>query len=94
MPVWRKTMHDKTGMFDESYRSAGDWEMWLRAVRAGSKFKKVNKVCGIYYMNPNGLSTNAETQKEKFKEEQKVFWEYTDVFGKNVTSQYKDYFSR
>jgi len=94
MPVWRKSMHDKAGMFDESYRSAGDWEMWLRAVRAGSKFKKVNRVCGIYYMNPNGLSTNVETQKEKFKEEQKVFWEYTDVFGKDTTSQYEGYFTK
>jgi len=92
MPVWRKSMHDKAGMFDESYRSAGDWEMWLRAVRAGSKFKKVNRVCGIYYMNPNGLSTNVETQKEKFKEEQRVFWEYSDVFGQNVANEYSKYF--
>jgi hypothetical protein len=45
-------------------------------------------------MNPNGLSTNVETQKEKFKEEQKVFWEYTDVFGKDTTSQYEGYFTK
>jgi len=61
-------------------------------VRAGSKFKKVNRVCGIYYMNPNGLSTNVETQKEKFKEEQRVFWEYSDVFGQNVANEYSNYF--
>jgi hypothetical protein len=43
-------------------------------------------------MNPNGLSTNVETQKEKFKEEQRVFWEYSDVFGQNVANEYSNYF--
>ena len=40
--------------------------MWLRAVRNGSKFSKLPGVYGLYYMNPQGLSTNFETQKEKF----------------------------
>ena len=94
MPVWRKSMHDKAGSFDETYRSAGDWEMWLRAVRAGCQFKKVDRVCGVYYVNPTGISTNTKTQKEKFSEEQQVFWEYTDLFGLNITNQYREYFSR
>jgi len=94
MPVWRKTMHDKAGYFDESFRYAGDHEMWLRAVRNGSDFKRVSGVHGLYYMNPDGLSTSEANAVKRYKEEQRVFWEYIDIFGYNVTEQYSEYFSR
>jgi len=94
MPVWRKSMHEKVGYFDESFRHAGDHEMWLRSVRAGSKFKRISGTHGLYYMNSAGLSTSKETAINCYKEEQQVFWEYADVFGLTVTNQYRDYFSR
>ena len=94
MPVWRKSMHDKYGFFDESYKYAGDHEMWLRAVRGGAKFKRVNGIHGLYCMNPSGLSTAAKNKTQIFKEEQKVFWEYADIFGYNTTNQYREYFSQ
>lgn len=56
-PMWRKSMHEKYGYFDETYKSAGDFEMWLRAVQGGAQFKKINGVYGLYYSNPAGLST-------------------------------------
>jgi len=58
-PMWRKSMHEKYGYFDESYKVAGDYEMWLRAVSHGSQFMKVHGVYGLYYENPQGLSTNS-----------------------------------
>tara|TARA_R110002072_G_scaffold113506_2_gene243056 strand:+ start:409 stop:2049 length:1641 start_codon:yes stop_codon:yes gene_type:complete len=94
MPVWRKSMHDKAGYFDESFRYAGDHEMWLRAVRHGSEFKRVKGVHGLYYMNPDGLSTSEDNSVKKYKEEQRVFWEYGDIYGQSVVNQYRDYFSR
>jgi len=94
MPVWRKSMHDNAGYFDESFKYAGDHEMWLRAVRNGSEFKRVTGVHGLYYMNPNGISTSEENESERYKEEQKVFWEYTDLFGINSTNRYREYFSK
>ena len=87
-------MHDDIGLFDESYKYSGDWEMWLRAVRNGSRFKMIDSAYGLYYMSPVGLSTSPENNKERFLEEKKVFWEYTDVFGEKVTNQYGGYFSR
>ena len=62
-PVWRKSFHDKYGLFDESFYSAGDAEMWLRAVCLGSKFKKVPGVHTLAYMNPKGLSTDVDESK-------------------------------
>jgi glycosyltransferase involved in cell wall biosynthesis len=93
-PVWRRSMHDGIGLFDESYRHAGDWEMWLRAVRNDSQFKMIDGAYGIYYMNPSGLSTSPHKREDKVDEEYKVFWEYTDVFGPQVTSRYQGYFTK
>jgi GT2 family glycosyltransferase len=94
MPLWRRTMHTNAGMFDRSYKHAGDWEMWLRAVRAGSTFKKVSGVHGLYYYNPDGLSTADQHNTDRFNEEKRIFTEYKDVFGQKTTSQYQGYFSQ
>lgn len=40
-PMWRSSVHEKYGLFDDSFNSAGDWEMWLRAASQGSQFKKL-----------------------------------------------------
>ena len=75
-PMWRKSYHDKYGLFDPEFRSAGDWEMWLRGASQGSKFKKIDAVLGLYYFNPKGISTNPENFSWKREEEMKVFKKY------------------
>lgn len=67
-PMWRKSMHTKYGYFDEKYKSAGDYEMWLRAVKKGSQYKKINEVCGVWYQNPEGLSSQYITHQKEIKE--------------------------
>jgi glycosyltransferase involved in cell wall biosynthesis len=56
-PMWRKSVHSRYGFFNEKYKSAGDWEMWLRIVEGGDKFLKINDVFCLSYLNPKGLST-------------------------------------
>ena len=68
-PMWRRSLHEKYGKFDAKYRSAGDWEMWLRAASKGSLFKKISAHCNLYYFNPNGISTNPDNFSWKMKEE-------------------------
>jgi len=87
-------MHERYGLFDESFKMAGDWEMWLRAVDNGSEFRRVEGAHGLYYENPEGLSTNKEKSQQKFEEEKSVFWKYTHVFGEEMTGIFKDYFSK
>lgn len=60
LPMWRKSLHRKYGLFDESFFSAGDYEMWMRALSRGSKFGKLNEVIGSYYRNPKGISSNPD----------------------------------
>ena len=75
-PMWRKSLHETHGMFDTKYRSAGDWDMWLRAAYNGSRFKKIDGPLGLYYFNPKGISTNPENFSWKRVEEQEVYEKY------------------
>ena len=61
-PMWRKAVHKELGLFDSSYKSAGDWEFWLRCLWRGKKFLKVNIPHVVYYNNPEGLSTRPDTK--------------------------------
>jgi len=94
MPLWRKTMHDGCGNFNSKFKYAGDWEMWLRAVRNGSRFLKIDGIHGLYYNNPSGLTTDNTRYQEKFQEEKKTFYEYRDMFGDKNFEQFKGYFSQ
>jgi glycosyltransferase involved in cell wall biosynthesis len=72
-PMWKKSMHDKYGKFNEKYGSAGDWEMWLRAAQQGSVFVKMSAPVGLYYFNPTGISTNPDNFDWKRKEEKEIY---------------------
>lgn len=61
-PMWRRTIHTDVGMFDASYRSAGDHDFWLRCVEAGKVFYKVNDPHVVYFVNPDGLSTRPNSR--------------------------------
>ena len=93
MPVWKKSVHEKIGLFDENYRYPADWEMWLRMVDNDYLFKKINKTLGLYYFNSSGLTTSEDTRIQKTKEESKVFFKYKHIFGRNY-EKYYPYFSR
>jgi len=75
-PMWRKSMHAHHGLFDTSYKYAGDWEMWLRAAYSGAQFKKVHGIYGLYYYNPHGLSTAVAHTQQLAAEEQRMFAHY------------------
>jgi GT2 family glycosyltransferase len=94
MPLFRKTMFEKNNGFDEKMNFANDWDLWLRCIRNGSKFKKINKVVGLYYNNPQGNSTSQEDSKKiaRQREEKQVFYNYKDVFGERNFNLYKSYF--
>ncbi len=61
-PMWRKSLHQELGLFDTSFKSAGDWEFWLRCLSKGKKFHKTNTAHVVYFQNPEGLSTRPDTK--------------------------------
>jgi len=91
MPVWKKSIHKEIGLFRTDLKYPIDWEMWLRMVKFGFKFKKIHKIIGLYYFNQNGLTTAKSNAIVKQQEEAKVFFEYKEIFGSNY-NKYKDYF--
>jgi len=94
MPMFKKQMLEKNGNFNEYLIYANDWELWLRCVRGGSKFKKINTSIGLYYYNPNGKSTSLNNIKEKMKEEKDIFNDYIDIIGQKNYNMYRQYFNK
>ncbi len=79
-PMWRKSVHDKNGYFDQKYKSAGDWDFWLRCAFNESKFMKINDILGVYYFNPTGMSTNPEHDSWKKQHEKEIFMKYKQIY--------------
>jgi len=94
MPMWRRQIHSKVGLFSYDYNYANDWDMWLRMVDSGSKFLKIEEPLGLYLFNDEGRSTSTENFKHKIKEESKLFFKYKDIFGEKNFNTYKQYFSQ
>ena len=80
-PMWRKDLHDKNGYFEEKYRSAADWEFWLRCVSNDATFLKSPSILGVYYFNPTGISTDPNNFDWKREEELEIFKKYKNKFN-------------
>jgi len=52
--MWRKSLHNELGYFDESLACSGDWDFWLR-VSSRYKFKHITECLGLYYYNREGI---------------------------------------
>jgi len=55
MPMWRKSLHDRFGLFDESYVVAGDWEFWVRCAVRGALVAHIPEVVGSYSYRAGSL---------------------------------------
>ena len=71
-PMWRRSLHDDFGYFNTAYVSAGDYEMWVRAVVGGAKFLKIPEPLALYYRNPKGVSTHPHTIEESVEEFEEI----------------------
>lgn len=62
-PMWRKSVHAIIGLFEPAFLYSGDWEFWNRMAKAGFLFAQMEGYTGVYYFNPDGLSTNQVPEK-------------------------------
>ena len=81
MPLWKKSLHSRYGLFNESYKSAADGEFWLRCAFGGATISMVNHPVGLYYHNPEGRSTNPDTLQEMLEEVRKSRQPYIEIFN-------------
>ncbi len=83
-PVWRKTMHEKYGLFDETFSYSGDWEFSCCAASKGAHFKKIAGLSGLHYSNQKGLRNIQSNEEKKLKiknEDQRII----QLYGSNWT---------
>jgi len=53
-PMWRKSLHEKYGYFDETFNSSGDWEFWLR-IAEDIKMLHIPKFLGLYLLSSQSV---------------------------------------
>lgn len=53
-PMWRANVHQRHGLFDPMFESAGDWDFWLRIAQEDN-FYHIGAVLGLYFANPKGV---------------------------------------
>ncbi|GBD88055.1 hyaluronan synthase [bacterium BMS3Abin03] len=66
-PMWRKSLHEKYGYFDEKFKSAGDSEFWLRIV-SKEKFKHINQLLGLYLLSMDSIENSDRKTSQKESE--------------------------
>ena len=63
--MWRKSIHDKVGYFDEQFRLVGDLDFQIRVAKL-LKIKKVDKILGYFLAGtPENLSSNYQLQDKE-----------------------------
>jgi hypothetical protein len=60
-PMWRRSLHEELGLFDEAFKSAGDYEFWVRCASKNKTFFKSSYTHAGYFLNPNGISTGTDS---------------------------------
>ena len=53
--LWGVRLHKQFGYFDETYKSAGDYEFWMRLASKGVKFYHVREPLGSYLKRQNSV---------------------------------------
>jgi hypothetical protein len=64
-PMWRNSLHQKIGYFNEKYRIAGDYDFWCRIAHDVGPLMLNPLHLGLFYFNPNGIEHGNPLQSEK-----------------------------
>ncbi len=76
-PVWRRTLHTRHGLFDPSYRSAGDYEFWLR-IAPSERFLHIPEVLGLHWYAESSLGhQNRDLTREESDRARARHWPAT-----------------
>lgn len=76
-PMWRKSIHNKYGYFDENLKVVGDYEYWLR-ISQDVNFYHLDEYLGLYYASIDSAEhrDNKLTEKENIEVKERYFKKY------------------
>ena len=69
------------GLYNETFRRAQDYELWLRALKKGARFGALNKP--LIYYNTNNYSWPIETLLRHSYNRLRIFFKYQDITSIN-----------
>ncbi len=94
-PMWRKSVHDQIGYFDESYRVAGDYDFNLRFA-ASLHAKHIPEVFGLYYLSPqtvsfqgNGMENENRRIYQAYRTQEYILTLYANAGWETITPPQK-----
>jgi glycosyltransferase involved in cell wall biosynthesis len=64
-PLLKKSSVVEAGMFDPTFTISGDYELWCRLHALGKTFLKIDEAIGVYYANPEGMSTAQDAKRHQ-----------------------------
>ena len=82
MPVWKKSLHQEYGFFNEDrYGTSADWAFWLECCKAGKKFRFLPETLSMYLVSDTSHNRANDLKGEKelaiikdyFDSDQRVF---------------------
>jgi glycosyltransferase involved in cell wall biosynthesis len=72
-PMWRKSLHEKYGYFNESFAVSGDWEFWLR-IAEDTQFLHIPEFLGLYLASSGSIEhQNMEGRSKEDRRIQKIY---------------------
>ncbi|MBW2557920.1 MAG: polysaccharide pyruvyl transferase family protein [Deltaproteobacteria bacterium] len=78
-PMWRRTLHDEYGYFDDTLVTSGDYEFWLRVSQTNS-FLHIRDMLGLYLKSPE--SVEHSNSKRQAKENERILSMYRKAAAK------------
>ena len=88
-PMWRRSLHDEYGYFDDTLVTSGDYEFWLRLSQTNN-FHHIPDFLGLYLRSPNSIETsNLEIQKTENEKILRMYRE-ADASGDMIRRFYSD----
>jgi tetratricopeptide (TPR) repeat protein/glycosyltransferase involved in cell wall biosynthesis len=72
-PMWRRSVHDLYGYFEEGLVSSGDYEFWLR-ISQTLDFHHIREPLGLYLENPASIEHRHRDRKRS--EDGRIFRDY------------------
>ena len=76
-PMWRKSLHDKYGYFDESFTSSGDWEFWLR-IAEDTRMLHIPEFLGLYLYSSQGAEHR--DKENRVREDLQILQKYVPKY--------------
>jgi glycosyltransferase involved in cell wall biosynthesis len=95
-PMWRRSLHDEFGDFDEGFAAIADQDFWLRVARHRPVLN-IHDVTGLYWATEDSLSGKVARAQAEYREinerHRQPFayqsWKTTRYFSKGVARHYE-----